>query len=160
MIKANTINLATELISKLEDLKLTAYPDSGGIPTIGFGTTIIDDRKVTMFDHCTKEQALLWLSNRLEEDYLKLEQFCAVHDVALKDNQAATILSFSYNAGWKGFLSSSMARDLISKKIEKVTTDLLKWSKIRIDGNLVFSAGLFNRRMQEDKCFIDERQCA
>lgn len=154
------IDLATNLIAKLENLKLSAYPDSAGILTIGFGTTEIDGRKVTKFDHCTKEQALEWLRNRLQEDYSKLESFCAVHDVVLEDNQAATILSFSYNAGWKGFLSSSMARDLISKKIEKVTTDLLKWNKIRVDGNLVFSAGLFNRRMQEDKCFIDERQCA
>ena len=95
-----------------------------------------------------------------EEDYLKLESFCIAHDLILEDNQAATILSFSYNAGWQGFLSSSMARDLISKNIEKVTTDLLKWNKIRINGNLVFSAGLFNRRMQESKCFIDEGQCA
>ena len=159
MIKKNIIDLATNLLLKLENLRLSAYLDSAGHPTIAIGETEIDGRKVTLSDHCTKEQALLWLTNRLELNYAKLESFCNTNEIELEDNQAATLLSFIYNAGWAGFLSSSIARDLISKNTEKVTTDLLKWNKIRIDGNLVFSTGLFNRRMQENKCFIDERQC-
>jgi lysozyme len=159
MIKQKTMALATSLISTLESLRLVAYRDSAGIPTIGYGTTQIDGRKVNMFDCCTQEQAILWLQTRLETDFEKFESFCLMHDISLEDNQAATILSFIYNAGWNGFLSSSMARDLISKKTEKVTSDLLKWNKIRVDGELIFSAGLFNRRMKEDQCFVDERQC-
>ena len=160
MLKQKVIQLSTDLILKLENLRLSAYLDSAGNPTIAVGETEINGRKVTLSDHCTKEQAHLWLNNRLELNYEKLESFCLTHDIELEDNQAATLLSFIYNAGWAGFLSSSMARDLMNKNKQKVTSDLLKWNKIRIDGNLVFSAGLFNRRMQEDKCFIDERQCS
>ena len=160
MLKQKVIQLSTDLILKLENLRLSAYLDIAGNATIAVGETEMNGRKVTLNDHCTKEQAISWLHNRLELNYEKLNSFCLTHEIVLEDNQAAAILSFVYNAGWSGFLSSSMVRDLISKNTEKVTLDLLKWNKIRIDGNLVFSAGLFNRRMQEDKCFIDESQCS
>ena len=77
----------------------------------------------------------------------------------IENNQAAVILSFIYNAGWSNFITSSMATDIISGQMNKVTTDLLKWNKIRVDGKLTFSKGLFNRRMEESKCFINKEDC-
>lgn len=160
MQKANVIPLAEILIKTRESLKLIAYKDGAGIPTIAWGATTIDGRKVNMIDTCTQEQAEMWLKNRIEEDYNKLELlFCHMHDVNLEDNQAAAILSFIYNCGFTAFQNSSMAKDLILGRVDKVSSDLMKWDKIRVDGNLVFSLGLFNRRMQESRCFMNEKKC-
>ena len=159
MQKQNVLILVENRLLKLEDLKLVAYPDSAGNPTIGAGTREIDGRKVTLQDTCTKAQAIMWLRNRIEEDYNRLELFCNMHNIELLDNQAASILLFIYNAGFTAFQNSSMAKDLISGQVDKVVTDLLKWDKITVDGKLVFSPGLLNRREEEAKCFVDEGKC-
>lgn len=159
MQEQNTQNLAENLIKVRESLRLVAYKDGADIPTIGYGATTIDGRRVTMLDTCTREQALMWLRNRIDEDYKKLELFCNMHDINLEDNQAAAILSFTYNAGFKAFINSSMGKDLILGRIDNVSSDLLKWDKIRVDGELTYSPGLFNRRMQESHCFINEKSC-
>lgn len=160
MNKQTTIPLTEKLIKSREALRLIAYKDVAGIPTIAWGATTIDGRKVTMLDTCTAAQAEMWLKNTIEEDYNKLDLlFCHIHDVNLEDNQAAAILSFIYNCGFTSFQNSSMAKDLILGRVDKVVTDLMKWDKIRVDGNLVFSPGLFNRRMEESQCFIDEKRC-
>ncbi len=52
-----------------------------------------------------------------------------------------------------------MARDLILNRLDKVYSDLLKWNKIRVDNQLTFSPGLFNRRMEESQCFVDKGRC-
>jgi lysozyme len=159
MNKENVLTLAENKIKPLENLKLGAYRDGAGNPSIGYGATTIDFRKVTMLDTCTEAQATQWLQEKISEDYNQLESFCRLHELSLEDHQAAAILSFTYNAGFKAFQNSSMAKDLILKRMDKLTSDLLKWDKIRVDGKLVFSAGLFNRRMQESLCFIDEARC-
>lgn len=159
MKNVSTINIAIDLISKLESFRSTPYKDLKGIITLGFGSTRIDGRLITMSDFCTREQAKLWLKTRVEEDFNKLQLLCDMHNISLEDNQAAAVLSFTYNAGWKSFLNSSMVRDLIFGKIEKVTSDLMQWNKIRVNGSLNFSQGLENRRLEEAQCFIDEKRC-
>ena len=160
MNKQTTIPLAENLIKAREALRLVAYMDVANNPTIGWGSTTIDGKKVTMRDTCTEAQADMWLRDRIEEDYNKLELlFCHMHDVNLDDNQAAAILSFVYNCGFTAFQNSSMAKDLILGRVDKVTDDLMKWDKIRVDGKLVFSPGLFNRRMEESKCYINAKYC-
>ena len=159
MLKENVIPLAKNLIKSLEALKLVAYLDGAGNASIGFGATTIDGRRVTMRDRCTEAQAEMWLTNRIEDDYTKLDLFCHVHGINIEDNEAAVILRFSYNAGFAAFVGSSMARDLSLNRVDKVSSDLLKWNKIRVDGTLTFSPGLFNRRMEESQCFVDKGKC-
>ena len=151
--------LATLLVKKMEGLRLESYKDGKGVWTIGYGTTLIDGHKVMMGTSCTEEQADQWLSKRISSDALMLDRICQFHEIDLEDHQAAALLSFVYNVGFVAFNSSSVCKDLMSKKPEKVEKDLLKWNKIRIDEKLEFCPGLFNRRMQEDKCFIDEKLC-
>ena len=52
-----------------------------------------------------------------------------------------------------------MAREIKEGDFDSAANAFLKWNKIRIDGKLKFSPGLFNRRMAEEKCFIDEAAC-
>ncbi len=154
MNKINCIAIAIELIAKLEGFKAHAYKDSTGIITIGYGTTNINGRSVSITDYCSESQAKFWLTERVKEDFNRLQVFCDFHDIKLNDNQGAAVLSFTYNAGFAAFKNSSMASDLISNKVEKVANDLLQWNKIRVNERLVFSQGLFNRRMEEAGLFV------
>ena len=153
MDKSSCISIAVELIAKLENFRANAYRDSAGIITIGYGTTSIDGRKVSMTEYCTEAQAKYWLTQRVAEDFNQLQAFCFFHDVKLNDNQTAAVLSFTYNVGFLAFKNSSMARDLLSNKADKVANDLLQWNKIRVKEKLIYSQGLYNRRLQEAYLF-------
>ena len=157
--KDKAIILAFNLIAREEDLKLLAYQDNKGIWTIGYGSTFVDGKKVTEGMVCTKEQAKIWFLQTLKNVCENLYSFCEKHTIYLEDNQSSASISFIYNAGFTAFLNSSMARDLIAGKIEKVTSDFMKWVYITINEKLVFSVGLFNRRMEESQCFVDEKRC-
>lgn len=159
MNKQNTIELAMNLIAKLESFRAIPYRDSKGKLTLGYGATSIANRPITINDRCTEAQAKFWLQSRILEGFNRLDMFCRVNSLELEDNQAATILSFIYNVGFTGFQNSSISRDLISGQIDKVATDLMQWNKVRVNGNLVFSPGLSNRRTEESQCFVDERKC-
>ena len=56
-----------QLIKKFEGLRLTAYQDSVGIWTIGYGTTRINGRGVQPGETCTKEQAEQYLKDDLNK---------------------------------------------------------------------------------------------
>ena len=157
--RENTINLAVNLIARLENFRSKAYLDDGGVPTIGYGTTRINGKAVELWMTCTREQAEKWLMDDLLLDTVLLIKWCQNENVTLDDNQAASVLSFTYNASFRAFVGSSMAREIKEGDFDSAANAFLKWNKIRIDGKLKFSPGLFNRRMAEEKCFIDEAAC-
>ena len=66
---------AEKLIAKFEGLKLDAYPDTGGIWTIGYGSTRnpITGAKVKEGDKITKATALEWLKKILKKDKQQLK---------------------------------------------------------------------------------------
>jgi lysozyme len=157
--REKTIKLAVNLIARLENFRSKAYLDDGLIPTIGYGTTRISGHPVQIWMTCTRKQAENWLMDYLLLDCVLLMKWCENEKVTLDDNQAATILSFTYNASFRAFIGSSMAREIKEGDFDSAATAFLKWNKIRIDGKLKFSPGLFNRRMEEERCFIDEATC-
>ena len=161
MDKNTTIDLAVNLIAKLEGFKEHAYQDGAGVWTLGFGQTTINDRYVKSSDSTTEQEAKAWLRERVTKDYEALDDtFCKSHNINLTDNEAASVLSFIYNVGCYNFMNSSIATDLINNNKDKVKDDLLKWDKIRTSEGLKFSVGLYNRRMAEYKCFINNSTLA
>lgn len=157
--KENAIEIALKLIKKMEGFRAHPYRDSAGILTVGYGTTQINGKKIRDFIFCTEEQATVWLKKHLENDCDLLKSWCVKNCIALLDHEAASILSFVYNAGFESFSNSSMAQDILSSNFSKASEDFLKWNKVRIDGKFVVSKGLSNRRISEEKCFIDESKC-
>ncbi len=155
----NAKNIATKLIIKSENLKLVAYPDSTGIWTIAIGITRVNGKPVYKGMTCTKEQAIKWCSDYIDKDIKDLLKWCDENNIGLEDNQAGSILCFTYNAGFPAFRKSSMAREIINNNFDLAAKAFEKWDKIRVGEDLVFSIGLFNRRMREEKCFIDEAAC-
>lgn len=73
----------------------------------------------------------------------------------LNQNQVDALASFTYNVGKFGFAKSSLLTALNSKLL--ITEDLFtRWNKVRIDGKLVESNGLTDRRKKEYKLFISK----
>ena len=155
-----SIKKAAELIASLESFRSNAYLDQKGIATIGYGTIEINGKHVQLGDKITQKDAFDLLIKRVGQDFGLLNSFCEVHKISLSDEQVSAILSFIYNCGFENFCSSSMAQDLIRNEpnvAEKVASDLLKWNKIRIGENLVYSQGLYNRRLKEASLFKNEK---
>lgn len=96
-------HVGLSLVEKSEGLRTAAYPDTGNVPTIGFGHT----HGVKLGDTCTREQALAWLA----EDVCESEQ--AVGDlvhVALNQNQFDALVDFVFNLGRHHFENSSLLK--------------------------------------------------
>lgn len=90
----------------LKDTIIHAYYDSGGLPTIGWGTTHYKGGKpVRMGDTITKAQADFLL---YDEFSLKFNAIKAATKVTLTDNQLAALTSFCYNIGRTALFDSTL----------------------------------------------------
>lgn len=139
-----------EFLKKREGYKEESYRDSAGIWTIGYGTTFIDSRKVRPYEICTEFEAERWLLDDIDEVENIINDF--VH-IELQQHEFDALVSFVYNIGIGGFLSSTLLKVL--NKGQKVYADLfLRWNKITVRGKKVTSPGLTNRRKLEYQLFI------
>jgi len=87
-----TINDAgLKLIESFEGLRLTAYQDSVGVWTIGYGHT----RGVKQGQTITQQQAEAFL----QQDLGVAEGDVNGHGLTLTDNQFAALVSFTFNLG-------------------------------------------------------------
>ena len=71
-----------EAIKFFEGLKLEAYEDSAGIPTIGYGTIRIDGKPVKLGMKITAEQAEQYLLADVEKFVAKLFEAIVTRDAA------------------------------------------------------------------------------
>lgn len=139
-----------EFLKKREGYKEVAYRDSGGVWTIGHGTTRIYGRKVKKGDTCTEHEAELWL---LEDTQFAEDVINNTVKVKLNQNQFDALVSFVYNIGTNGWKSSTLLRYLNENRI--VYSDLfLRWNKVTINGKKIVVDGLTNRRKLEYQLFI------
>lgn len=139
-----------DFLKEREGYREAAYPDEGGVWTIGYGTTWINGRKVTRHDVCDRQLAEIWLLNDLEatEDFVS-----DIVKIGLKQNQFNALVSLAYNIGFTAFSTSTLLRTL--NKGQLVYGDLFfRWCKITIKGKKVTSNGLLNRRKLEYELFI------
>lgn len=159
-----------DFIQSNEGLRLKAYLDGGGLPTIGYGTTIYPTGvKAKMGDMCTKEQANEYFVNDsvkfeviinraiinpkyLDKDYLPKSLI-----PELTQNQFNALVSLVYNIGGANFNKSTLLKVINSKdrnNRELIEQNFLSWNKIRINGKLIASDGLTNRREKEVELYF------
>jgi len=136
---------ATELLKRLEGLRLEAYQDEAGVWTIGYGHT---GRDVTPGLKWTQEQAdkaLYTDVNTFVNGVLNL-----VGNAPLNDSQFSALVIFAYNVGLRAFLGSTLRRHVNVGSHEKVPGELRKWCHVHApDGSLRVSPGLLKRREAE-----------
>ena len=133
-----------------------AYKDSGGVPTIGWGTTLYrtgvkQGNKVTMQDAITVAEADSEI--RAEVAYVNLFISNNLKPAKpLTNGQLVALLSLGYNAGVGGLQSSPMWQGLQSGA--STTTLAQQFAIYRATINGVTSKGLLNRRQKESQIFL------
>lgn len=133
------------LIAQFEGLRLKAYKDVVGIPTIGYGHI----KGVKMGDVITKEQALDMLHEEVNEYSDAVDKYVKV---PLTQQQFDVLVSFTYNMGIGAFKDSTLLRYLNMGMYEDAARQILRW--IWAGGRQI--DGLVNRRNIEYKLFKND----
>lgn len=143
-----TSDKGIQFIEGCEGYRSVAYPDFGGVWTIGYGTTRYPSRlRVKEGDSCTEAQA---------QEYLKHDLGWAekaVNDlvkVPLTQNQFDALVSFTYNLGRNALATSTLLKDVNMSLFLDASEQFKRWDKV--DGKIV--DGLTNRRLLEAQMFL------
>ena len=135
------------LVGRAEGFSLDAYPDSGGVWTIGWGTTRINGDPVTEGMTIAKEQAIACFNH----DMFEVEaQVMALVKVPLTDNQFSALVSFVYNEGSGHFQESTLLRKLNQGDYDGAANEFGRW----VYAGGVKLNGLVTRRERERELFI------
>jgi lysozyme len=133
-----------ELIRRWESLRLKAYLDTEGIPTIGYGTTSASGIPVKMGMVITKQQAEDFMHRTVDAIYgAAVRRYVKV---PLRQSEYDVLCSFVYNVGSGAFQRSTLLRKLNRGEYGAVPGELMKWTNSR-SGNA--KRGLTNRRRAE-----------
>lgn len=139
-----TSSRGRDLVESVEGLRLKAYLDGNGIPTIGYGST----GNVKMGDTITAEQA----DARLAADLHTAEATVnSAVRIPLNQNQFDALVSFCYNIGQGNFRASTLLKTLNSGDLDGAMNGLMMW--VKVAGK--FSQGLMNRRTKEKELFME-----
>lgn len=140
---------AKDMIRQEEGFRNSAYLDSAGVPTIGYGFTQIDGKPVKIGDLMTREEG----EQELQKQLPKYQTFKNKVKVKLSEDQEAALTSFEYNLGsgiWdkgaKGILYAVNSGDF-----EYAKSLMLQYNKARdpSSGQLKILPGLAKRRERE-----------
>lgn len=146
-----------DMIKGFEGSRALPYLDSAGIATIGVGHAIRHEGDYVRdlgIAHSLFPKALsdLEIENLLLED---LEKFIIrvreMVKVPLTQNQFDALVSFDFNTGALG--RSTLLKLLNKGAYHKAAGEFAKWNKETVNGQLVVSRGLTNRRAKEKEVF-------
>ena len=132
----------TKILKFFEGCKLTAYQDSVGVWTIGYGHTKGVYEGMTI----TQEEAEQMLLTELEEYEGYVEKYVTV---PLTQNQFDALVVWVYNLGPTNFRNSTLLKELNSGNYTAAGKEITRWNKA---GGKVL-AGLVRRREAEAKLF-------
>ncbi|ELP5719736.1 lysozyme [Enterobacter asburiae] len=136
------------LIKQFEGCKLTAYQDSVGVWTIGYGwTKPVDGKPIRAGMTIKQETAERLLKTGLvsyESDVFRLVK------VSLTQGQFDAMVSFTYNLGARSLSTSTLLRKLNAGDYAGAADEFLRWNKA---GGKVLN-GLTRRREAERALFL------
>ncbi|EPF0315210.1 lysozyme [Enterobacter chuandaensis] len=136
------------LIKQFEGCKLTAYQDSVGVWTIGYGwTQPVDGNPIRAGMTIKQETAERLLKTGLvsyESDVSRLVK------VGLTQGQFDALVSFTYNLGARSLSTSTLLRKLNAGDYAGAADEFLRWNKA---GGKVLN-GLTRRREAERALFL------
>ena len=136
------------LIKQFEGCRLTAYQDSVGVWTIGYGwTKPVDGKPIRAGMTIKQETAERLLKTGLvsyENDVSRLVK------VDLTQGQFDALVSFTYNLGARSLSTSTLLRKLNAGDYAGAADEFLRWNKA---GGKVLN-GLTRRREAERALFL------
>lgn len=135
------------LLKEYEGCRLSAYLDSGGIATLGYGHVAGVNLGMT----CTQEQADAWLA---EDSQKAVDGVSAAVKVDLTENERAACSVLAYNIGVGAFRTSTLCRLLNAGDRAGAARSFLMWDKATVGGKLTELPGLQRRRAAEMHLFL------
>lgn len=145
------LSSALKLIKEYEGLRLEAYKDAAGVPTIGYGTTRYMDAPVRMSDKISQAMAEELLANDVQN--LFGPGVLALLPLASKwrREQVAALISFAYNLGLGALEESTLRKRLLAGEdpCTVVRQELPKW----VHAGEAVLPGLERRRAAEIELF-------
>lgn len=140
-------NVGLKLIMESEGFRERAYQDTGGVWTVGYGTTRINGRPVNKNDVVDELFAVVLL----KEDVASSEKAVTrLVKVPLNQNQFDALVDFVYNLGETQFNKSTLLRKLNNKDYVGAAEEFPRWV---FDNNKV-QPGLVTRRKKERELFL------
>ncbi|MDA8327509.1 MAG: lysozyme [Betaproteobacteria bacterium] len=130
------------LTERFEGCRLTAYPDTGGVWTIGYGHTYGVHEGMT----CTQDQAQAWL---IEDTRSATDAVNHLVSIPLKQSEFDALVDFVFNLGVGAFARSTMLKDINAGNLAAAALQFPLWDR---DAGRVL-AGLLHRRLAEDAEF-------
>lgn len=118
-------------IAGREQFRSTAYPDSGGVWTVGYGET----KGVKKGDKTTPERALLTLHKSVNQYERQLKS--CFGDVELAQHEFDAFVDLAYNTGAGTVCHSSIPKKIKNGDYTAACKAILSFDKIRIKGELV-----------------------
>ena len=135
-----------QLTERFEGCRLAAYPDAGGVWTIGYGHTHGVIEGMT----CTREQAQIWLEQDIQAAADAVNRLVTV---ALKQSEFDALVDFVFNLGAGAFARSTMLKDINAENLAAAALQFPLWDR---DAGRVL-AGLLHRRLAEEAEFNEEK---
>lgn len=139
---------AIALIKQYEGLKLTSYQDTGGVWTIGYGTTSINGIPVYEGQTITEAQAEEYLTSYLQST--AAPTINSKTKAPITQSMYDALCCFTYNVGSGNFSKSTLLKELNSGKYLDAATLFNDWTK----DNGVIQPGLVKRRVSEKDLFL------
>ena len=139
-----TTEILFDKLMEMEGLRLEAYKDAAGVPTIGYGHT----KNVRMGDRISE----YWAKELLREDIEEAEWQVKELKVARTEGQLDALTSFVFNLGINKLQHSTLL-EVIRRGGSKaaITREFKKW--VYADGKK--QPGLVKRREWEAKRFFE-----
>lgn len=136
-----------KLIKDSEGFREEAYQDTGGVWTVGYGTTRINGRAVQKGDKVDELFATVLL---LEDIASAKDSVKRLVKVPLTQSQFDSLVDFVYNLGETQFSKSTLLRKLNNKDYVGASEEFPRWV---YDNNKV-QPGLVTRRKKERELFL------
>ena len=139
-----------EIIKKWESCRLTAYKDTGGVLTIGWGhTSAAGEPKVLPRMKINQQEADAILARDIAIYEAAVTKEVQDH---LNENQFAACVSLCYNIGPGNFAKSSVVRFIKAGRMQDAADAFALWNR---DNGKILS-GLVKRRADEAALFVKE----
>ena len=139
---------AINLIKQYEGLRLTAYQDSVGVWTIGYGTTSINGVAVFEGQTITEAQADEYLLAHIQSDVTPIINTKV--KAPITQSMYDALCCFTYNLGSGNLSKSTLLKELNTTKYLESATSFLDYNK----ASGVVLAGLTKRRSAEKDLFL------
>lgn len=143
--------IAEELITKWEGFREKSYQDTGGVWTIGYGTTKIAGQPVTAGMRVSHEQAAKFLRQDMQWAMAAVKDIERSLPRPLLPHEEGALISWTYNVGATAARNSaSVTGRMKAGDFEGAANGLLKW--VYDNGKVI--QGLRNRREDERAVFL------